>query len=314
MKAAPQIPRRSFLHAAGAGLGFLLAGFESLSSNQQDSEWQKKFDEIRANLLQLVNEERAVEKLNRLELDELACKVESEHAADMAKLDFASHWGSNGLKPYMRYSFAGGYHATQENVSAADNTWSMKFGDLIQDTSYLHVRLYQEQPPNDGHRKAILAPHHTHVGFGLAVDQLRLRLVELFVAKHVEVKFVRQIAKPKDIFTLSARLLRTDHILNSVEVFYEPLPRTPELSWLRSPRSYSLPSESVRLLPKLVPPFYYANKSAGVIDTFPDGRFNVPITLFHDEPGVYTIVCWVKHARNERAFPATEICVRADSG
>jgi len=51
-----------------------------------------------------------------------------------------------GLKPYHRYSFAGGYHATQENVSASDNTWSMRLADLKQDTSYLHVRLYQESP------------------------------------------------------------------------------------------------------------------------------------------------------------------------
>ena len=75
--------------------------------------------------------------------------------------EFASHWGRDGLKPYHRYSFAGGTDATQENVSAADNTWSNKLSDLKQDTSYLHLRLYQEQPPNDGHRKTSRAAAHT---------------------------------------------------------------------------------------------------------------------------------------------------------
>ena len=108
----------------------------------------------------------------------------------MAKHEYASHWDRDGLKPYHRYSFAGGVHATQENVSAADNTWSTKTGDLLQDTSYLHVRLYQEKPPNDGHRRAILAPQQTHVGLGIALDKLKLRVVELFVAKHLEVKSI----------------------------------------------------------------------------------------------------------------------------
>jgi uncharacterized protein YkwD len=126
---------------------------------------EKLFEEIRTNLLQLVNQERDVEKLKPLQFDELATKVATQHAHDMATNAFASHWGSDGFKPYMRYSFAGSPDATRENVSAADSTWSMRAADLIQDSSYLHVRLYQEKPPNDGHRQAILAPHNTHVGF-----------------------------------------------------------------------------------------------------------------------------------------------------
>jgi len=132
----------------------------------QSPDLEKLFTQIRSNLLQLVNEERDVEKLKPLEFDDLATKVANEHAHDMATRDFASHWSSNGLKPYMRYSFAGGWHATKENVSAADNTWSMRPAELIQDTKYLHVRLYQETPPNDGHRQAILAPHNLMSGLG----------------------------------------------------------------------------------------------------------------------------------------------------
>jgi uncharacterized protein YkwD len=173
--------RRAFLKSASASLGVAL--LDPLSSSSGDLE--KTFAEIRANLLEMVNEERAVAKVSPVAFDELATQVATKHAVDMASGEFASHWGRDGLKPYHRYSFAGGTHATQENVSAADNTWSTRLADLKQDTAYLHVRLYQEKPPYDGHRRAILAPQHTHVGFGLAVEHLRLRLVELFVAKHV---------------------------------------------------------------------------------------------------------------------------------
>ena len=278
----------------------------------QSSDLQKKFEEIRENLLRLINEEREVEKVPKLEIDDLATTVATHHAEDMATGEFASHWGRDGLKPYQRYSFAGGYHATQENVSAADSTWSAKLEDLKQDTSYLHVRLYQETPPNDGHRKAILGSQNTHVGFGLALNKLRLRMVELFVAKHVTLEPVARFARPGAEFHLAGRLLKSSYLLNAIEVCYEPLPTPPELSWLRQRRSYGLPDESTILKPILPRPYVYADKVPGVIAVDSNGTFRTPVRLFKQTPGIYTIVCWVKRNRDEKPFPATELCIRAE--
>jgi hypothetical protein len=271
----------------------------------------KNFDVLRENLLQLINEEREVAKLPKVEIDELATKVANRHAEDMADGEFASHWGRDGLKPYHRYSFAGGYHATQENVSAADNTWSSQLEYLKQDTAYLHIRLYQETPPNDGHRKAILAPQNTHVGFGLAFYKLRLRMVELFVSKHVQLDPVAQSARPGAEFYLSGRLLKSSYSLNAIEIFYEPLPAPPELSWLRQPRSYALPDESRILKPIPPAPYYYSDGIPGVIAIDSNGSFRTPVKLFKNTPGIYTIVCWVKRHRDEKSFPATELCIQA---
>jgi len=304
-----QISRRSFMLTglAGALLPSYAAGFGKF-----DSEETKDFDALRANLLQLVNEERDVEKVKLVELDDFANKVATAHAQEMAKHEFVSHWDRSGLKPYQRYSFAGGFHASQENISAADNTWSTKFEDLKQDTSYLHVRLYSEKPPNDGHRRAILAPQHTHVGIGIALEKLRLRVVEIFVSKYVELKPVARSAKPKSVVSLTGRLLKSAYSLSTIEVFYEELPRTRELDWLRVPRSYALPDESKLLRPILPQPYQYADKIPGVISFGANGEFEAPVTLFMDEPGIYTIVCWVKRSPNEKAFPATELCIRAE--
>jgi uncharacterized protein YkwD len=273
---------------------------------------EKTFEEIRANVLEMINEERAVAKVPPVALDELATQVATKHAIDMATGEFASHWGRDGLKPYHRYSFAGGTHATQENVSSADNTWSRKAKDLKQDTAYLHVRLYEEKPPYDWHRKTILAPQHTHVGLGLALEQLRLRMVELFVAKYVEVKPVVRLEKPGRTISFAAKMLNPDHILNHVEVFYEPLPQAPELSWLRQPRSYTLPSEVRILQPKAPPPFVYADGTRGVIDVSQDGNFSTRVRLFKDKPGIYTIVAWIRINPSQKAFPAAEVCIRAE--
>jgi len=286
--------RRGFLRSASTSLGVTLLHRNVLASDDLET----AFTEIRANLLEMINEERAVAKLNPLLIDELATQVATKHAQEMAVEDFASHWGRDGRKPYHRYSFAGGTQATQENVSAADNTWSMKVSDLKQDAAYLHVRLYQEKPPYDGHRRAILAPQHTHVGFGIAVDKLRLRIVELFVAKYLQVEPIRRKAKPGDRLTFTAKMLKEGYYLNSVEVFYEPLPAPPEMSWLRQPRSYSWPDES-RVL--------------SAVQVALDGKFTTPIKLFRSEPGIYTIVSWLtRNSGSQKPFPATEVCIEAN--
>src|SRR5688572_22182489 len=104
-----KVSRRAFLQSA-SGIAFLLSALSQI----QDLE--KTFAEIRANLLEMVNEERAVAKVPKVAMDELATRVATAHAIDMAIGEFASHWGRDGLKAYHRYSFAGGTDATQENV------------------------------------------------------------------------------------------------------------------------------------------------------------------------------------------------------
>jgi uncharacterized protein YkwD len=302
--------RRGFLQSASASLGVALLDRSPFDTSQTD-EIQNALNDIRANLLEMVNEERAVAKVPLLKVDELATQVATKHAVEMATDEYASHWGRDGRKPYHRYSFAGGTAATQENVSAADNTWSTKVADLKQDAAYLHVRLYQEKPPYDGHRKAILAPQHTHVGFGLAVDKLRLRMVQLFVAKYLEVEPVPRQAKPNDRIIFKGKMPKEGYYMNLIEVFYEPLPAAPDISWLRQPRSYALPDESRVLRPRVPPPFMYADRQPGVIEMSLDGKFTTPIRLFRKEPGIYTIVTWLRRENETRPFPATEICIEA---
>ena len=302
-----KVYRRDFLQSASAGFGVTL--FDRVFSPDDDLE--NTIKDIRANLIEMINEERAVAKVPPVAIDELATEVATKHAVDMAEGEFASHWSRNGLKPYHRYAFAGGTHATEENISAADNTWSLKLKDLKQDTAYLHLRLYQEKPPNDGHHRTILAPQHTHVGIGLAVQHLRLRLVELFVAKYVEVRPLRSQAKPGATLYFSGKMLRKGYGLHHVEVFYEPTPTPPELSWLRQSRSYALPKESRVLRPRVPPPFIYADGAPGMVDIAVDGGFRTSVKLYKEKPGIYTIVAWLRDERSEKVFAATEVCVQA---
>ncbi len=299
------VSRRDFLLSASTAFGVSL--LDRLSS-QDDLE--RIIKEIRVNILGMINEEREVEKVAPVALDELATEVATKHAWDLVRGKFTGHWGSDGLKPYHRYSFAGGTEATAENVTAADNTWSMKEKDLKQDTAYLHLRLYQEKPPNDGHRQTILNPEHTHVGIAVVVHELRLRLVELFISRYVDLKPVVQEAKPGATVSFAGKIRVTPYRFNNLEVHYEPMPTPPSPEMLRSPGPYSLPKEARKLLPKLPQPFIYPDGTFGVVEV--NGpNFSVPVKLYKSTPGIYTIVTWIRRSREEPAIPVTAVCVKA---
>ena len=64
-------------------------------------------------MLQLINEERVRAGVAPVVLgDNIAAQLHAESALENC---FSSHWGINGLKPYMRYSLAGGYQSNAEN-------------------------------------------------------------------------------------------------------------------------------------------------------------------------------------------------------
>ncbi|PYS60764.1 MAG: hypothetical protein DMF74_17945, partial [Acidobacteria bacterium] len=208
-----QIDRRSFIKAAAP---FAL-GLHAIVRAQVPIE-RGRFSEddvllAREKLLRMVNEERSQAGLGTLELDDLACKVATDHAVDMSKGEFLSHWGSDGRKPYHRYSFAGGTDAVQENASAADNIQSLAPTGVLKDLHDMHLSMLNEKPPNDGHRRTILFPVHTHVGFGIALQGFHLRLAELYVAKYVRVDPIPQRVKPKQSVLFSGRVLNPENEL-----------------------------------------------------------------------------------------------------
>ena len=306
------INRRSFLQTAipfALGVGAIARGqipIERGRFSEQDIPLGCE------QLLKLVNEERMSAGLNQLELDNLAGKVANEHALDMAKREFLSHWGSDGRKFYHRYSFAGGTEAAQENASAAEYIQSLTPTAVVQDLRDMHVSLFEETPPNDGHRKTILDPYHTHVGFGIALQEHRLRLDELYLARYVRIDPTSQQAKPKSTVVLTGNLLNPKHFLNQVDVFYEPLPTPPDLAWLRIPRPVSLPDLHMTLRPKAPEGTSYTDGSRGEYDWSRDGKFRVPAKLFKDEPGIYTVVFWIRRVPADKGFPGAEICILSE--
>ena len=304
--------RRSFLLAVRSPLIGSLASLRRLHAAAIRQLGAGDVALARSDLLSLVNAERMSAGESSLTLDDMACLVADQHALDMAQGKFLSHWGRDGRKPYNRYGDAGGFHAVQENVSAAAEIESPTARYIGIVLTQMHTRMYGEVPPNDGHRRTILAPQHTHVGFGIALSDRDLRLVELYVGKHIHLDPFPPKAPGKTTVQLRGRLLNPKHKLSYAEVFFEPQPAPPEIDWLREPRAYSLPNEYRTI--RLVAPkgSEYADGVAGEIEVASNGRFRIPVYLYQNEPGRYTVVICLSELYGSKEFRATNICIRVD--
>jgi len=307
-----EINRRGFLKQATLSMLALHVGSHSRLLARSGNSADGELAAIRAQLLALVNQERAQLGLTTLKLDRLGCDTAQAHAIEMAENNFLSHWGLDGRKPYHRYAFAGGTDATQENDSASDYYAPMTSAEIAEAPIRMHKSMHNEVPPDDGHRKAMLAPQNTHAGFGVAVSGFHVRLCEIYVARYVSIDPYPMMRRPQSRFLFSGRVLDPRYSIEGIDVHYEPLPSPPDRRWLQIPRPYSLPENPVSLYPKLPANRVYEDGSAGEIEFPSPGSFRAPIDLSRKQPGVYTIVVWIQRGENAEPFQVTHVCVRAE--
>ncbi len=129
--------------------------------------------DARAYMVELINRDRATQKLPPVALDSGHATTSGQrHADDMAHLGYLGHWGTDGSVPEQRFTEASGVDMVMENASCMTD---LKVRDLdhapmidsktVEDTESM---FFNEPPGHDGHRQNILNPRHTHVGIGIA--------------------------------------------------------------------------------------------------------------------------------------------------
>ena len=149
--------------------------------------------EYKAYMLELINEERTKAGVPPVTLgDNIAAQLHAEAGLENCT---GSHWGIDGLKPYMRYSLAGGYHANGENWLGSD--YCIKALDFYRALGSIktEVREGMEGWMNSpGHRRSILNKWHRKVNIGLAWDKYNFRAVQHFEGDYVEYDRLPEIA------------------------------------------------------------------------------------------------------------------------
>ena len=136
-------------------------------------------------MLELINDERVRAGLNPVVLgDNAAAQLHAEASLENC---FSSHWGVDGLKPYMRYSLAGGYQSNGENISGLDYCIKASGGYRANDSAKQEIdQALEGLIDSPDHRDNILRPWHKKINIGLAWDRYNFRVVQHFEGDYVE--------------------------------------------------------------------------------------------------------------------------------
>ena len=189
---------------------------------------------LRANLRNLSEKEYLLEKINLERTKEgvpiisLGDNVVAQlHAESALENCYASHWGIDGLKPYMRYSLAGGYQSNAENghgsdycITASDNYVSI--GDIEEEIDEA-MDGWMKSP---GHRETLLNPTHRKVSIGLAWDEYNFKAYQHFEGDYIT--FEEMPSLEEGVLTLSAttrnglKYSSEDDLL--IQVYYDAAP------------------------------------------------------------------------------------------
>ena len=176
-------------------------------------------------MLELINAEREQAGLNPVEMgDNIAAQLHSESALGNC---FASHWGMDGLKPYMRYSLAGGYQANSENGHGSDYCITHSDGYAAIDSIEEEIRQAMDGwMRSPGHRRNILDKSHKKVNIGLAWDRFNFFAYQHFEGDYVEYEELPAIENGRLSFSGAAKdgVRFGEKTDMSVQVYYDPPP------------------------------------------------------------------------------------------
>ena len=176
-------------------------------------------------VIDLINQERKKSGAPPVELgDNVAAQLHAESAlADC----FASHWGLNGLKPYMRYSLAGGYQSNAENGSGSDYCITERDGyAAIRSVQQRLGRMMDGLMSSSGHRRNILDERHRNVNIGLAWDRYNIYMYQHFEGDYVEYDQLPAINDVRLSFSGKVKngVRFDDREDLGVQIYYDPPP------------------------------------------------------------------------------------------
>lgn len=251
---------------------------------------KSKLAELKQYALSKINEDRAKFGLEPVLLsDNTAAQA---HAEDILAARKLSHWTTDGMKPYMRYTVYGGNYAVAQNAAWRYSEGNDKLGDFrldlckandffcytaeirqAIDTAENEMMYNDKECCNDGHRLNILDKHHTHVSIGLAYNTYEIAYIQNFEDQYVNWTSPITYDKDANKVDMAGKFIGGLKAYE-VAIFYDPLP-TKETYFQNSDRtSYDSGEEIAYVLP---PGYVLTNSS---IATIHSTRWNVDGAAF----------------------------------
>lgn len=256
--------------------------------------------------LELINSDRVNNGIEPVELGNNPAA--QSHAESLARILCLSHWDTNGMKPYMRYTLFGGKNFVQENVAAVfmfGRTNPLSDEEIKSYLSKLEYEMMYNDAASDwGHRINILDPSHTHVNIGIAYNSQIIVLVQDF--ENILIEWGEYTVKNTTV-TLRGRFLRNLRPY-MVLVYFDPLP-TPLSKEDLQRAPYNGSYNFGKLLGAILDrgyqtsvPYIYATKW---FQKDLDFEIVFDFKKFVQSSGVYTIVLKVEDWRGKQYFASS---------
>jgi hypothetical protein len=279
---------------------------------------------LREHVLKLINRDRALYNLPPVQLDLEASAIGDDYCRRQIKNGTNGHFTTDGLAPYMRYSFGGGNDGVSENAAAWSANYAFSDRALYEMARRSEDAMMAESAPHDGHKRTILDPHATHVGIGLAWERAEFRLVHEFIRRYVQ--WTRPLPRHAQVGenVLVAGKPVSGTAIEAISVHYEPAPEAMPAVVANALANYSLPTRRKDYFPRLKQE--YTQRANGTIEIvrreYPgggrgdftvakDGAFSFAIP-FTQGPGVYTVVVWVRRDGVALPVSASNVSIRVE--
>ena len=229
--------------------------------------------EMRQHMLELINAERASVGLVPVKLGyNPAAQI---HAEDMLENCFAGHWGTDGLKPYMRYSLSGGYQSNAENVSGLDYCIKSHENYMVTQPKQDVREAVTGFMASPGHRDNMLDPHHRTVNIGIAWDRHNMKIVQHF--EHAYIHFDGLPSMEDGVLSFSAVARNINFAYDiTVSIAYDPPPHSLTPGQIASTYCYSYGRMVVAILEPPEPGSFYVDDSYMVEYTTCPDPYDVP--------------------------------------
>jgi hypothetical protein len=234
-------------------------------------------------MLDLINADRAAERLPPVEWEPFAAQVGQTHAEEMAAHGYMSHWNLDGEGPDVRYGRAGGTETVQENVYQFWRRYTDGTPVPVSDWEQVVIDAQVALMESPGHRANIMDPMHTHVGVGIAYNPQtgEVGLAQEFINRYVRMDPLPGTAQVGEQVMVAGELLG-DAQNPLINLAYEPFPSPMTVEQLNATATYVSPAEFVSAVEPAVD---------GA------GRFSAQLTLDAEGwPGIYHIRIWIERA------------------
>ncbi|PVX25723.1 MAG: hypothetical protein CW691_03630 [Candidatus Bathyarchaeum sp.] len=140
------------------------------------------YDELVDYALVLINNDRTEFGLENVTVSEV--NSAQLHADNMLQKGFFSHWDVDGLKPYMRYTLAGGVGSVSENCAALYSSGWFDAKEALKELEW--QMMYNDSESDWGHKNNILTGFHNRVSIGIAYDDNSLYFVQDFENSYID--------------------------------------------------------------------------------------------------------------------------------